>query len=109
MKDRSDTYGVDVGGKRGRAHILAAGGLLVKRGGKSRFIDTFYRFVITWRSQMCTFPGSPKMALSLGAVVEYEETGRAGLKEGEKSIAPFMACLRHNRENNPNGEKSKSV
>jgi hypothetical protein len=54
---------------------------------------------------MCTFPGSPKMALSLGAVRKYEETGRAGLKEGEKGIAPFMACLRHNRENYPNGEK----
>ena len=109
MKNRRETYGVDVGGKRGPAHFIAAGSLLVKRAGKSRFFDTFYRFVITWSSQMCNFPGSPKMALSLGAVGEYEETGRAGLKEGEKSIAPFIACLRRNLGNHPKGKKSKSV
>jgi hypothetical protein len=49
------------------------------------------------------------MALSLGAVREYEETERAGLRREKSSISPFMACLRHNMENNPNGEKSKSV
>jgi len=54
---------------------------------------------------MCTFLGSPKMALSLGAVREYEETGKAGLKRGKGRVPPFMACLRQNRENNPNGEK----
>jgi len=109
MKDGRETYGVGVGGKRGPAYTLAAGGLLVKRAGKSRFMDTFYRFVIAWSSQVCNFVESYKMALSLGAVGEYEETGRAGLKEGEKGIAPFMAFLRHNRENHPNGRKSKSV
>jgi len=38
MKERREIYGVDVGGKRGPAHLLAAGGLLVKRAGKSRLI-----------------------------------------------------------------------
>ena len=75
MKDRRKTYGVDVRGKRERAHVRAKRGLLFKKAGKSWFMDAFYRFVITWSSQMCTFLGSPKMALSLGAVRKDERRG----------------------------------
>jgi len=49
------------------------------------------------------------MALSFGAVGKDEEMVRAGLRRGKNSLALFMACLRHNLENYPNGEKSKSV
>jgi len=54
---------------------------------------------------MCTFLGSPEMALSFGAVRKDEEIGRAGLKRGKSSVALFIAYLSHNRENHPNGEK----
>ena len=54
---------------------------------------------------MYTFLESHKMALPLGAVRKDEGGGRAGLKEGKGSVAPFMACVRHNRENHRNGEK----
>ena len=54
---------------------------------------------------MCTFLESHKMALSLGALVKYEVTGRADLRKGENSVAAFMACLRHNPGNHRNGEK----
>jgi hypothetical protein len=72
-------------------------------------MDAFYRLMITWSLQMCTFLGSPKMALSLGAVGKDEGGERAGLKRRKSRVSLFMPCLRHNRENHPNGEKSKSV
>ena len=77
----------------------------MKKAGKGRFMGAFYRFVIAWSSQMCTFLGSPEMALSFGAVRKDEEIGRAGLKRGKSSVALFIAYLSHNRENHPNGEK----
>jgi len=109
MKDRRETYGVDVRGKKGRVRLRAKGGLLVKKARESRFMGAFYRFAIAWSSQMCTFLGSPKMALSLGVVRRDEEMGRADLKRGKSSVALIIACLRHNPENHPNGEKSKCV
>jgi hypothetical protein len=54
---------------------------------------------------MCTLLESHKMALSFGALGKYEVTERADLKDGKNGVAPFMPCLRHNRENHRNGEK----
>jgi hypothetical protein len=58
---------------------------------------------------MCTFPESHKMAPSLGALGTDEETWRADLRRGKKSVAPFMACFRHNQGNIGDSEKSKCV
>ena len=58
---------------------------------------------------MCTFLRSLKMATSLGAVREDEEMGRADPRRQRGSLCLFMACVRRNRENCPNGEKSKCV
>ena len=105
MKGRRQPYGVDVRGKKGRVHVRAEGGLLVKEVGKSRFVRASAVIKTAFRSSMCNFPGSDKMALSLGAVRKDEETGRAAFRRGKCGLVPFMACLRHNLENYSNVEK----
>jgi len=50
MKDRRKTFGVDMGGKRGRAHVRAKGGLLVERDGERRFMYSSGEIMITGRS-----------------------------------------------------------
>ena len=52
---------------------------------------------------MCTFRGSPEMALTLAAVGKDDKGGKAGLTRQRSGFALFIACLRHNRENRRNG------
>ena len=56
---------------------------------------------------MYTFFEWPEMAFSPEAVGKDEQRRRAGLRR-ERSMFPlFMACLRHNRENNREWRKMK--
>ena len=64
-------------------------------------------FVIARSSQVCTFPGSLEMALSIGVVGKDEETGRADLRRGESSLAMFLACLGRNPKESPEWRKMK--
>ena len=48
MKDSRKTYGVDMGGKRGRAQARGAGGVLAKKVQKSGVLHAFGRNMIAW-------------------------------------------------------------